>query len=105
MNRITDEMSNPFLPQQQNLSLHSVVQIVRDYDEIVECMQNATSNRMEFYWHALTLLNQEMMEISYESKRSRGDGQSNSNNPESSTVLTRIWCKYYDINSIHEEDI
>ncbi len=63
MGRLTDAIANSFLPQQPNVSLHSVVQIVQDYDEIVEHKGNAQFDRMEFYQHALTLLNQEMNDI------------------------------------------
>ncbi len=46
-------------------------------------MGNAPSDRMEFYQHALTLLNQEMIDISNDNTRSRGDDQSNNDNPTS----------------------
>ncbi len=46
-------------------------------------MGNAQSDRVEFYQHALTLLNQEMNDISKNNTRSRGDDQSNTDNPTS----------------------
>ncbi len=72
-------------------------------------MGNATSDRMEFHQHEIILL-EEMMEISYESTRSRGDSQSNPKNPtienyDLLTVIIRTWCICYDINIIYEKDI
>ncbi len=49
MDRLTDAITNSLLPQWPNVSLHSVVQIVQDYDEIVEHMGSAPSDRMKFY--------------------------------------------------------
>ncbi len=46
---------------------------------------------MEFYQHAHTLLNQQMMEISHESTRFRGDGQINS---DTTTSENKFLCLY-----------
>ncbi len=83
MDRLTDAIANFFSPQLQNVSLRQIVQIVQDYDEVVESMGNAPSDRMDFYQHALKLLNQEMIEISNNNMRSRGDDQNITNNPTS----------------------
>ncbi len=73
MNRLTDAIANSFLPAQQNSTPHTLIDIVRDYHEISTLMQNAPPGTESFYTQALTLLDEEMTEVSSQRTNTRTD--------------------------------
>ena len=67
MNRLTNAIATSLTSQQANIPRRNVVEVVRDYNEVSNLMQHATTQNREFYENALSILNQEMMDIANES--------------------------------------